>query len=83
MDFYYIQSFIDRIGISGLLLFNKNSGKIKRSLMKKVVDYYKYRYYKAHGDTTVLKLECGHEKSQKGGIAIPKKAKCPICEGIG
>lgn len=30
--------------------------------------------------SVTLKLDCGHEKMQKGNVPIPKKARCRECE---
>lgn len=30
--------------------------------------------------SVTLKLACGHEKTQKGNVSIPKKARCRECE---
>jgi len=53
---------------------------------RRVVGYSRYRFYKAHGDTIVLKLECGHEVSRKVSECYPtnpKKVICRQCEGSG
>ncbi|KKL11731.1 hypothetical protein LCGC14_2542820 [marine sediment metagenome] len=47
---------------------------------RKVIKYHSDRYYKAHGDTIVLTLECGHEIARKASQGVPKKAVCRPCE---
>ena len=51
---------------------------------RKIVKVERYRYYKAHGDTIVLYLECGHEQSRKASQGIPAKEKvmCKQCPPI-
>jgi len=48
----------------------------------KVVGYESYRFYKAHGDSIILKLECGHEVGRKASecYTMPKKVICKQCE---
>lgn len=48
--------------------------------LHKVIKVESYRYYKAHGDTLVLTLDCGHEVSRKASAGVPKRAVCPRCE---
>ncbi len=47
---------------------------------RKVVGYSHYRYYKAHGDTILLKLECGHEVGRKASECYPTNPKKVICK---
>ena len=48
--------------------------------LHKVIKVDSYRYFKAHGDTLVLTLDCGHEVSRKASQGVPKRAVCPRCE---
>lgn len=47
---------------------------------RKVVGHARYRFHSAHGDTLILKLECGHEVGRKGAQGIPAKVACNQCE---
>ncbi len=53
----------------------------EKPIWRKVVGRTSYRYYKAHGDTVVLELECGHEVSRKASEVpkTPKRVMCPLC----
>jgi len=53
--------------------------KVNR-IWRRVTGYKRYRFYKAHGDTIVIKLECGHEVGRKASQGVPKKAVCRQCE---
>ena len=53
-----------------------------KRIWQKIIHCESYRYYKAHGDTVVLKLECGHEVSRKASQGMPSRHKvvCRQCE---
>ena len=51
-----------------------------KRIWRKVIKTHYYRYYKAHGDSIILTLECGHEVSRKASQGVPKKVICPRCE---
>ena len=49
---------------------------------RRVVKYESCRYYKVHGDSVVLTLECGHKVGRKASECrpTPKKVICGQCE---
>jgi len=53
-------------------------GRMPR-IWRKVVGYERYRFYKAHGDSIILKLECGHEVGRKASECYPTNPKKVIC----
>lgn len=54
-----------------------------KRIWRKITRYEIYRHYRAHGDTYVLYLECGHEASRKASECtpnLPKRIVCKQCE---
>ena len=44
-------------------------------IKRKIVKIERYRFYKAHGDSVILHLECGHYVGRKDSEGIPKSGK--------